>query len=206
MLKILLLVALGWLTVFILFAVYRYRAAHQGTARQKSKALAEVEPHLLSLGSGGEPEPAELERLAKNPLTRSTLFDLLLTQGRLDLFPSQFRTQVALAEGDLCDWLSHPNELGTAPDEIELVESLELPGADGIPRKWLVFQFRVHPPHWAAKDGWTAGVVGPLAVTDREPFPGAQVVFSTFAPIGSRTPAEHVQAVRSLAAAKGLSV
>lgn len=206
MLKILLLIALVGLAVVALFVVYQYIGSNRRTARQQIQVLAKVEPHLLPLASGDEPDRAALEQLAKDPLTRNTLFDLLLIRDRLDLFPAQFRSQVALAEGDLCAWLSHPNELGTGPDEIELVESLELPGPDGISRRWLVFQFRVHPPHWAAKDGWTAGVVGPLAVTEHEPLPGAQVVFSTFASIGSMPPAEHVQAVRSLAAKKGLEV
>jgi hypothetical protein len=107
-----------------------------------------------------------------------------------------------LSEGQLVEWLLHPNELGARPDEIELMKKIE----DGDRGRWLVYRFRMREPHWAAKDGWMAGVVGPVGpADDAEPLPEAPVVFSMFNAFDSASPEEHVAAVCKLMGKVGVS-
>ena len=56
-------------------------------------------------------------------------------------------------------WLCYPTELGSEPDEIELIEispDEDEPGFD-----MYLFRFRMRPPHWAAERGWMVGAAGP---------------------------------------------
>jgi hypothetical protein len=68
--------------------------------------------------------------------------------------------QAAIAEAEMATWLAYPTELGAAPDEIELLRTVEFESPDG-PVDLFVFRFRTHQPHWAAEDGWMIGVAGP---------------------------------------------
>ena len=66
---------------------------------------------------------------------------------------------------------------------------------------YFVYRFRMHPPHWAAKDGWTAGVAGPHNLK-AEPMPGGRHTFSRFEAYDSCSPEEHVERVRQLTVKK----
>jgi len=114
-----------------------------------------------ALNAGQDPDPEHLDRLAARPLTRGRLYDLLAELGRADLFPARYRSPVALAESDLAYWLAHPDELGDAPEEIELLGSVERSRRGGRTAEYFVFRFRTQPPHWAAAAGWLAGIAGP---------------------------------------------
>jgi hypothetical protein len=94
-----------------------------------------------------------------------------------------------MAEANLIGWLNHPNELRSPPDQIELMKKVKAPRADGY---YFVFRYRVEEPHWAAKDGWMAGVAGPYDLTGA-PAPHARGTFSRFEAYDSRTPEEHVE-------------
>jgi len=89
-------------------------------------------------------------------------------------------------------WLTHPHELAAAPDEIELMARLSVspsPGRGEV--EYFVFRFRVHPPHWSAKDGWMAGIAGPYKTTG-DPIPHGEHTFSRFEAYDLRTPEDHV--------------
>jgi hypothetical protein len=63
---------------------------------------------------------------------------------------------------------------------------------------YYLFRFRTKEPHWAAKDGWIAGVSGPYLRKDEpttEPLGGT---FSTFTKWDAKTPEEHVGDIREL--------
>ncbi|MCI0624687.1 MAG: hypothetical protein L0387_24085 [Acidobacteria bacterium] len=70
------------------------------------------------------------------------------------------------------------------------------------PSDYFVFRFRMKAPHWAAKDGWAAGVAGPY-MTAGEPCPDAAGTFSQFEAYDSRSPEEHVKFIHELAFGKG---
>jgi hypothetical protein len=174
------------------FFAWLVRAAHAGGRKAYLALAARIDGVEQRLVAKQDPEPEDLERFARDRETRKVLYDALEHHGRLALFPLQYMTAEAMAEADLVLWLAHPNELGTPPDEIELMATLPAPG-DAVPnRRCFVFRYRTKPPHWAAKDGWLAGVAGPFPV-EGVVSSSASGTFSRFEPYDSRTPEEHVQ-------------
>jgi hypothetical protein len=92
---------------------------------------------LLRLGH--EPEPSVVTRVAADPEARRRLFEDLCELDRLELMPSGYRTQQALAEAELVEWLTYPAELGRPPTAIEFVELISA-DTDGGPVDLYVFR------------------------------------------------------------------
>jgi hypothetical protein len=137
--------------------------------------------------------------VAADPESRKWLFDGLQKLERFHLYPAAYRTQAALAESDLVSWLIHPTELGRAPEEIELVQSVPFDTqTDAGWADYYLFRFRTAPPHWAARYGWIAGVSGPFLRKDAPSIQALGDTISTFTPWDRKTPAEHVEDVREL--------
>jgi hypothetical protein len=184
----------------VAFAVWRYIATHRASEHLQLQLMNELEPVWKQIYAGRDPNPADVAKYASDPRTRVTLFDLLLFHRKLSLFPKEYRTPLLLAESQLVRWLMHDNELGSAPDKIEFMAT----AGPNVHSNWLVFRFRADPPHWAAKEGWMAGVVGPLPwnqkidESDEDAFPSAPVVFSMFHAYDSMTAEQHVAACRTL--------
>ncbi len=193
------------LLLAVIFVLWRYFATVRASRQSQAVLLQKLAPVHDALSSGTAPAPEDIARFAADPATRNGLFDLLLWHKKLDLFPAPYRTQAALAESDLVVWLTHPNELQTAPDEIKLVERQVITDIKGRRRAWFVFAFRVNPPHWAADKGWMTGVVGPAPEHEAEPFP-THSAFSMFEALDSKSPHDHAAACRELWLKKGLEV
>lgn len=124
---------------------------------------------------------------------RNFLYDELVEQKRASLFPPDLITQSSFAESNMVNWLCWGMELGQPPDEIELMKivSTNTETEDGTVDYYL-FRFRTHPPHWAAKDGWMAGISGSFP-RDGGPYTHAGGhTFSCFDPWDIMTPEEHV--------------
>ncbi|HEY7501679.1 MAG TPA: hypothetical protein VH740_24380 [Vicinamibacterales bacterium] len=189
MLKTLLIVVGGLVAVVVLFVIWRIYATIAGGNRAYKARLAAIEPITKALAEGRSPSDADVLRFARDRVTRQVLFEVLRDAGNIDLFPSELRTWPLLAEADLVAWLCHPNELQAPPDEIELTATLPAPGAPAT--HYFLFRYKKNPPHWAAKDGWMAGVAGPYDLT-KDPEPYAPGTFSRFEAYDSRTPEEHV--------------
>jgi hypothetical protein len=155
---------------------------------------------VCSLLRIGRPvEPRDVFQVAANPEVRNWLYDRLTDFGRPDLYPHALKTQEAFAEGEIVQWLTYPTELGRVPDEIELMAVIteDMGPPEGL-LDWYLFRFRTFPPHWAAEDGWIAGVAGPYL---RKDAPGTRSygdTFSKFTPWDSMTPEEHVADIRQL--------
>jgi hypothetical protein len=179
----------GFIALAVAFIVWRIYATHAGGRRAYMQLAARIAPVAEAIGAGRAPSPADLERFARDRTTRQVLHDLLKQTERLSVFPREFLTWEAMAEANLIGWLNHPNELASPPDEIELMKKVPAPGSDG---HYFVFRYRVLEPHWAAKDGWMAGVAGPYDLSG-EPAPYARGTFSRFEAYDSRTPEDHVE-------------
>lgn len=182
---------LGILGLIALFVAWRMYATVVGGGKAYAKLLDRIAPITDALAAGRDPSAADLLAFAKDRRTRRVLYDALSHEKKLNLFPRAFLTWDAIAEADLVTWLNHPNELGSPPDEIELMGKVRAPRADG---QYFVFRFRMRPPHWSAKRGWLAGVAGPYDVT-QEPRPVGRNTFSQFDPYDSHTPEQHVEKI-----------
>lgn len=168
--------------------VWRVRRASR---RQHQELLRRMEPLLVVLDAGGTPEPALIDALASDLLTRRAVHDLLRVSPHRALADTPRFSVDALVAADLAHWLAHPNELAAVPTAIEIVHRTEQP--DGI---HFVLRFRIDPPHWASGDGWMIGVAGPYDYGDpRLPAP-QHLLFSKLEPEAKRTPMEHLDYLR----------
>jgi hypothetical protein len=140
---------------------------------------------------------SEIVKIAEAPEVRNALYDHLKISGKLELFPKQFANQKYFAESDMVNWLVYPTELGRSPDEIVLAKKVSIEYSDAIV-DYYVFKFRTLPPHWAADNGWTAGVAGGY-IRSEEPTTQSQgSTFSSFEAFDSKTPEKHVEAITGL--------
>jgi hypothetical protein len=168
-------------------------------------ALAYKDPRLkhfavVSLLRLGMPvEKKHVEDVARHAEMRNWLYTDLKRLGKSSLFPETYRTQKAFAEADMVNWLVYPTELNRVPDEIELMKVVPVDtGLPGGIYDYYLFRFRTKEPHWAAKDGWIAGVSGPFLRKDQPTTDSLGDTFSSFAKWDSKTPDEHVGDIRKL--------
>lgn len=143
---------------------------------------------------------SHFEQIAASAETRNWLYQRLNELGRQDLFPGQFRNQQAFAESDMVGWLIFPTELARVPDEIELMKIVSIDTPRNGSLDYYVFRFRTYPPHWAADDGWIAGVSGPFLRKDAPSTIAHGDTFSSFNAWDSMTPDQHVGDVKELLA------
>lgn len=155
---------------------------------------------LLSLVRLGKPaDPNALREVAHDPETRILLLASLNELRRADLFPGSELTQEKLAESDMVNWLTFPTELARAPDQIELMSTVERDlGQDHEVLVYYVFRFRTEPPHWSANDGWMAGISGPFPKSQFPTIDSLGDTFSTFTKWDEFTPDEHLASVQDL--------
>lgn len=191
MLKILVVVVAAVVALGVALVVWRYLRAMVGGRRAYAALAQRVSGVTDALARGEEPSPTLLHRYAENRETRKVLFDVLASARRTELYPAKYLTWEMLAEADLVAWLCHPNELGAPPSDVELVARLPAPQGPSSDSAYFLFRYRTDEPHWAAKDGWLAGVAGPYA-TAGDLSASAPGTFSRFEAIDSRTPEEHV--------------
>jgi hypothetical protein len=140
-----------------------------------------------------------VDDVARDAEMRNWLFIALDQHGQASLFPERFRTQEAFAESDMVNWLTFPTELSRAPSEIELMKIVTVDTGllDGV-YDYFLFRFRTNNPHWAAKDGWMAGVSGPFLRKDQPTTNALGDTFSTFTKWEEKSPDEHVGNLREL--------
>jgi len=175
--KTLLIIVGSIVLVILIFIAFMYFRAVRGGAQVVSAIEDKVQVVINSIKNGQQINKEKLDSLAHDPATRNYLLQNLRD----------------IAESDLVSWLMHPSELDAAPDEIELVKVISKV-INGRESEFYVFKFRKLGDHWAAKDGWTAGIAGPYAKNGKAtPFPG--VVFSQFEKIEAGTPEEHLDTV-----------
>jgi len=158
--------------------VYRLIAFKKANAKISKKRFERVQQLFDKLENGESITKTEVYDYAKNILTREITFKLLQHSNLSHIFPDEFNTFEKAAESNLVNWLEFPTELDTCPDEIEHVKRVKI-GFSGQNNffHYEVFKFKVHEPHWAAKDGWMLGAVGPY-FDDSKPYDRPNCTFS----------------------------
>jgi hypothetical protein len=152
---------------------------------------------LIRLGKRVTAE--DVAGVAQLPEMRTWLYKRLDESGQLAVFPAKFKTQAAFAEAEMVYWLTYPTELGRPPDEIELMKVVTVKsGAKKTAVDYYVFRFGTQPPHWAAKDGWLAGIAGPYPHGSELIVSSVGGTFSEFRKWDSRSPEEHVKAIAGI--------
>jgi hypothetical protein len=130
-----------------------------------------------------------LERSAASHETRAILFELLEELGRIDRFPTRWRTWGAFAAADMVQWLCYPAELGREPDHLQLMARFDHEDAEGD-QSLYVWRFKNEDA-----DKWYAGTSGSyLLGADPHPISGSST-FSCFDDWDDATAEEHALAV-----------
>jgi len=158
--KIILIIIGIIITLITIFMVYRYFTLKRESEQNSKLKFERIKFIYNKLENGEEIEKSEIYPYAKDFKTRVTTYQLLKEHNLTNLFPKEFKTTEKFAESYLVSWLEFPTELDAVPDEIEQIKRVSI-DFDGNNVYYHVFKFRVNEPHWAGKDGWMLGVVGP---------------------------------------------
>lgn len=171
------LIVIGLIVLaIIVFAVYRFLTVKRQSKKLNKEKFERIKLLYDKIETGQELFEKDIFAFAANIATRETTFQLLSDAGKTDLFPKEFYTIEKAAESNLANWLEFPTELDGCPDEMELVKKVTI-AFDNNNVLYYVFKFRINEPHWAAKDGWMLGVVGPY-FDDSKPFDFPAATFS----------------------------
>ncbi len=164
--------------VITIFAIYRFVTVKKQHNKLNAERFERVKELYDKLESGQELTEQDILPFAKNIKTRQTIFELLRDQEKTNLFPKEYNTLVKGAESNLANWLEFPTELDACPDEIEHIKrvTFDFDGKNNFVH-YEVFKYRMNEPHWAAKNGWILGVVGPY-FDDSKPYDFPQATFS----------------------------
>ena len=162
----------------VLFVVYRMIKFKRQSRLLNEQRFDRIKPLYDKLESGQTLTEDDVSSFAANMQTRQMTFQLLATHHKTELFPKQYSTLIKAAESNLANWLEFPTELNAFPDEIEHIKrvTFDFDGQNNLVH-YEVFKYRVNEPHWAAKDGWMLGVVGPY-FDDSKPYDFPQATFS----------------------------
>jgi hypothetical protein len=143
--------------------------------------------------------PETVAEIASDAECRKLLFDGLQKIERYQLYPVKLRKQSALAESDLVNWLTHPHELGRAPDEIKLMRKVTFDSQTDMGLvDYFLFRFQLDGEHWATKLGGMVGVAGPFVRKDAPTVQPLGDTHSQFRRWDDKTMEEHVADVRRL--------
>lgn len=162
----------------VAFAVYRLVTAKRQNDKFNAKCEDRVKELLDKLENKQEITENDILPFAKNILTRQTTFQLLAKHNKTNLFPKEYYTLIKGAESNLANWLEFPTELDACPDEIEHIKrvTFDFDGHNNF-FHYEIFKCRINKPHWAAKEGWFLGVVGPY-FDNSKPYDFPQATFS----------------------------
>ena len=166
----------GLALLVISFLAWRITSVGRGARQRDERLLNLLDPIGEKFDAGEEVTAHEVYALAERPELRYMLFTGLREMGHGDLLPHDFDDPVCQAEASLAYWMMHPNELQDPPASIEHVAALTRP-AGSREAAFHVFRYRMAEGHWAAKDGWLLGVVGPMDDTV-EPYTALPSAFS----------------------------
>lgn len=172
-------IIIGLLVVVIaVFAIYRFITVKRQNNKLNKERFERVKELYEKLEKGEDLTEQNILPYAENILTRQTAFQLLDEHNKTNLFPKEYYSLIKGAESSLANWLEFPTELDACPDEIEHIKrvTFDFDGENNFVH-YEVFKYCVYEPHWASKDGWSLGVVGPY-FDDSKPYDFAQATFS----------------------------
>lgn len=168
--------------IIIIFVACRFNKVKRQNNKFNHERFDRIKELYSKMENGEHLTHEDVAPFAENVLTRETTFQLLKDHSKTDLFPQEYYSIVKGAESNLATWLEFPTELDACPDEIEHIKrvTIDFDGQNNFVH-YEVFKYSVNEPHWAAKDGWMLGVVGPY-FDDSKPY---DFPHSTFSRIGS---------------------
>jgi hypothetical protein len=108
--------------------------------------------------------PETVSSIAACDETRNVFRSLLAEVDYGYLFPPEYADSESLARSSMVEWLTNPTEWECAPDDIELVASID--------NNQFLYRFRVLGSRCGAGE-WIVGLAGRLTYSDLQPFASA---------------------------------
>ncbi|MCC8358933.1 hypothetical protein [Salinimicrobium sediminilitoris] len=162
--------------LIIVFMIYRYFAFRKESAETHKLRFERIHPLYENLENGNDLNEEEVLKYAQDNKTREVTYQILSEHNKAELFPKEFLTIESGAESNLVNWLEFPTELDKAPDDIKHLKRVTIK-FDGNDVYYHVFRYMTNEPHWASKNGWMLGVVGPY-FDDSKPYDFPAATFS----------------------------
>jgi hypothetical protein len=172
-------IVIGFIVLaIVIFVIYRTWSVKKQNRKLNEQRFERIKPLYEKLESRQFITTEDILPYARNLLTREVVFQLLREHNKTDIFPKEYFTLIKGAENNLANWLEFPTELDACPDEIEHVRrvTFDFDGQNNFVH-YEVFKYRVDEPHWAAKNGWILGIVGPY-FDDSKPYDFPHATFS----------------------------
>jgi len=119
-----------------------------------------------------EVDTSIIHEIASDLTVACLLYEELFKSKKIKLFPSYYRTQAYLSKSEMIRWLVYPTELGKIPDEIELIDKVEIRG-----EIFYVYKFRVNDPD---NDKWMIGWAGGYLADNNSACTYSSYTFSHF--------------------------
>ncbi len=166
----------------------------EDAARRLRQAVLLADPRLKTFGilsllrRGEDVDPEQVERAAASLEMRMIFMRQLKQLGKESLMPQRWAQPEQLAASDLAHWAGHPNELGVAPEQVELMERVLVESDEPEPDIVYLFRFREYPKPWEQGEGWIAGIAGPIRNGESQDSP-----WSSFKPWDSLSPEQHFE-------------
>ena len=187
----------------VAFIWWRWTSVARGAEKRDAEVIKHLDPLGMKLEKRERIEAREVEALAKHPQLRPFLYRALYEFQRLELFPERYLSLAEQAKAEMAYWLMHPNEEGTPPEEVDVVETVERTLA-GKRATFFVLRFRMSAGHPRA-DVWQLGLAGPF-FEHEEPYNTSAGAFSRGGDrYGSVAPCELVDWYIGIMKAKGFS-
>lgn len=143
---------------------------------------------LSLLKHGCNVDEKHFSDIAQSKEMRNWFYKGLIKLGYESYFPEKYKSQESFAESDMVDWLCYPTELGRVPDEIELMQIIEISNT-----LYYLFRFRSEHEDWV-DTGWMAGVSGGYKKNTLS-IDSSGYTFSKFEEWDSKSPKEHVESL-----------
>lgn len=151
------------MVIFLLifgFVVWRKAVFSQNTWKRDREIMKRLDPAINLLDQNKSIPQSVIENLSKNPLTRNSFYALLEHYKKENIFPKKFSTDIMLAESNLVRYLLHGNELGSVPESIEYVKTINKDRS-------IYFIFKYKPQ---GENKWYIGVAGDVVFSSGNEF------------------------------------
>ncbi len=185
-------ILIGLAVIILGFFGYRAYAFRTASRRMNRLRSDRVKSLLEGVDRGHMLSKEDILPFFRDRQMRHDAYSFLSASGRLNEVPPEFNNATSLAESHLSVWLEFPTELNAPPDEVVHLGRVRLySNNENGTALYEVFKYRTHPPHWASREGWLLGTVGPIEEVNGVIDTGH--AFSRFLSINSSTPEDEAR-------------
>lgn len=132
-------------------------------ARNHLDSLVQMEAAWVAVKLGREWGLSSLVKSCEDPGQSAKAQSYLEELGKGGLIPAKTKEPKFLAQAEFANWLAHPNELGQAPDEMEVVDHRQLKWpTEEVAKDFTIVRYRLRNQSGLKADDVDCGLVGSM--------------------------------------------